>query len=97
MSDFVYFRFKTGNPIIKTKIIKVKRDLNIEDALLSFFRETFSIRTLDNTNLTFLYEGKILNDPKYLKKKINEIFRCHNCEIKVIETRQVVGGIFSFN
>ena len=100
MSDFVYLNFETDNPIIKTKAIKVKTDLNIEDALLSFFRETSSIRTLDFTNLFFIYNAKILNTPQNLKKKLNEIFRYHRYHviftIKVMGTRRIVGGIFSF-
>ena len=93
MDDYLCLLFKTNNPIIKTKTIVVKRDLSIEDALLTFFRETFSIRTLDDTDLMFIYKGRILNEPKYLKKKINQLFHVNNCVITVKET----GGIFFFN
>ena len=41
MSDFVYLNFETDNPIIKTKAIKVKTDLNDEKIFYKYETEYF--------------------------------------------------------
>ncbi len=85
-------RFQTADENINLKIFEYNNSCLIEDMLKDFLKKTNSKDTLDVTDISFMFSGKILNKGDNLKKTVGQVFKRSNIPIQVTDTKDVIGG-----
>ena len=93
MSDKILFKFENDEDN-KNRDILINRDMLIEDALKTYLSSTNSIMTLELDKIEFLNKAKLLNNPKYLKQKVGQVYNSSvmNIKIQVKDAGNIVGG-----
>ena len=86
-------KFRTDDENINFKAFEYNTSCLIEDMLKDFLKKTNSKDTLDIKDISFMFNGKILNKGVILKKTVGQVFRTSsNIPIKVTDTNDVIGG-----
>ena len=86
-------KFRTDDENINFKAFEYNNSCLIEDMLKDFLKKTNSKDTLDIKDISFMFNGKILNKGDILKKTVGQVFRTSsNIPIRVRDTNDVIGG-----
>ena len=88
-----HLKFQTADENINSKTFEYNTSCTIENMLKDFLKKTNSKDTLDIKDISFMFNGKILNKGNILKKTVGQVFRTSsNIPIKVTDTNDVIGG-----
>jgi hypothetical protein len=85
-------KFDTEQEEINKQLFLFASNITIKEMLNNFLQQTNSKIELHSDNIQFIYKGKILNTPSFLDKKVGEIFRLSNHKVKVMDSKNIIGG-----
>jgi hypothetical protein len=85
-------KFDTEQEEINKQLFLFASNITIKEMLNNFLQQTNSKIELHSDNIQFIYKGKILNTPAFLDKKVGEIFRLSNHKVKVMDSKNIIGG-----
>lgn len=71
MSDITFEIVDDG----KTKPLTYKGDLTVEDFIKDYLQKNTNLVSLSTQDYTFTFSSKVLNTPRFLGKKLNEIIQ----------------------
>ena len=84
--------FVEYNPEISRECYDYENTCTIKEMLEDFLRKTDSKMTLAPSDICFIYNAKILNNERFLNKRLHEVFKYHKVNIiRFSETKQIMG------
>ena len=93
MSEKLKIKFKYDDDEENSKTIEIEIKSTIESLLKRYLVETNSKIILDHKQIMFMYGTQILNTPKSINSRIEQIFNRQKRTVVVMDSNKIIGGI----